>query len=177
MKITKYIKLMLSVVLLSTLVLVGGAAAGPADKVEVCHKLGNGSFILININGNALDAHEAHGDGSPGGLVPGETDEYFNDACGIIQATYVESPYMAFGPTGWGGWSCPAGTPNLVSGGYLPETAEVLVSMAWEPGASVAGYTYPNTPFGYTYGTGETGWIVQNINAGQSLAIYLYCLP
>ena len=177
MKIKKYIKIMLAVVLLSTLVLVGGASAGLFNKVEVCHRQGNGSFILININGNAFDSHVAHGDGSPGGLVPGEENSYFNNACKIIRATYVESPYMDFGPMGWGGWSCPSATPNVVSGGYLPASADVLESMAWVPGASVGSYSYPITPFGYTYGTGETGWIVQNINTGQSLAIFLYCLP
>ncbi len=163
------------VVMLSALFLVSGAAAAPANKIEVCHRLGNGSFIKININGNAFNAHKAHGDGVPGGAVPGTDDLFFTAACKI--ATYVVSPSMVFGPMGWGGWSCPSDTPNLVSGGYLPATADVQESLAWVPGASVGSYTYPTTPFGYSYKTGEEGWIVQNINTQQSLAIYLYCLP
>jgi hypothetical protein len=37
----------------------------PQDKVNVCHRTGNGSFHEINISGNALPAHLAHGDVLP----------------------------------------------------------------------------------------------------------------
>ena len=59
---------------------VGGTALGggtvslaaKAPKVDVCHTTGDGSFQLLNVNGNALSAHLAHGDGIPG---DGEFDE------------------------------------------------------------------------------------------------------
>lgn len=46
-----------------------GAYAAKLDKVDVCHREGNGSFHLININGNALSAHVGHGDKLLGELV------------------------------------------------------------------------------------------------------------
>ena len=42
--------------------------------VDVCHTTGNGSFQLLNVNGNALSAHLAHGDGIPG-------EGQFDDNC------------------------------------------------------------------------------------------------
>jgi hypothetical protein len=81
------------------------------------------------------------------------------------------------GAGGWAGWSCPAGT-TVVDGGYLPETADVAVSMAWVPGASVAGVDYPYTPFGYTYTPPEEGWLVQDGGTPNvPTHIFLWCLP
>lgn len=41
----------------------GGSHGGnKADKVEICHLNEDGNMKTININGNALDAHLAHGD-------------------------------------------------------------------------------------------------------------------
>lgn len=34
----------------------------PKEKIDVCHSLGNGEWITININPNAWPAHKAHGD-------------------------------------------------------------------------------------------------------------------
>jgi hypothetical protein len=93
-----------------------------------------------------------------------------------VVATRIDSPVMSFGPMGWGGWSCPVDT-HVVGGGYEPSEAEVLNSLAWEPGASVGAFNFPTTPFGYTYGEGETGWIVQNINQGQELSVFVLCEP
>jgi hypothetical protein len=45
----------------------------------------------------------------------------------------------------------------------------------WVPGATTGTVTYPNTPFGYTYGVGETGAIVLNGAVGQSGQIVLTC--
>jgi hypothetical protein len=86
----------------------------------------------------------------------------------------VESATLNFGPTGWGGWSCPSDHPNVV-GGTTDCTLPLANSLAWEPGASVDGFTYPTTPFGYTYSAGEEGWIVQNGGTGQSCKIYVDC--
>jgi len=55
-----------------TMAVAGIAAAAPAPKVDVCHyDADTGLFHLINISGNAFDAHMAHGDAVPGGLFPG----------------------------------------------------------------------------------------------------------
>ena len=51
--------------------LIGGGAAALASrssttlgaKADICHRTGNGSFELINVNTAALPDHEAHGDG------------------------------------------------------------------------------------------------------------------
>ncbi len=56
-----------------------------AEKVFVCHKRGNGTFIMININGNALPAHLLHGDGLPEGFVPNHTDQKFSATCSVVE--------------------------------------------------------------------------------------------
>jgi hypothetical protein len=90
----------------------------------------------------------------------------------------VTSAQLDYGPNGWGGWSCPAGT-SVISASILdvPDAGNGLVTSLtlWEPGASVPGYTYPATPFGYTYGAGEEGAIAQNDNDGDALKIVLVC--
>ena len=43
-------------------------------KVDVCHRTGNGTFILITVGAPAVPAHLGHGDGFPGSSVPGLTD-------------------------------------------------------------------------------------------------------
>ena len=86
----------------------------------------------------------------------------------------VTSAMMEFSSTGWAGWSCPTTHPNIVEG--TTNCSQLLThSLAWEPGASVAGVNYPETPFGYTYGSGEEGWIVQNGGTPQSCNIILQC--
>ena len=90
-----------------------------------------------------------------------------------MQPTRVSSGPMQFGPNGWGGWSCPAGT-HVVGGGYLPGTATVQISEAAEPG-SVSGL-YPVYPH-YSFPAGETGWVVQNNNDGESIEVFADCLP
>ena len=39
---------------------------GPANKIELCHRTGNGTFRLIEVSVDAERAHLAHGDGYPG---------------------------------------------------------------------------------------------------------------
>ena len=86
-----------AIVVLVVLVACGGEsptgtdamALAPADaplakmeKVNVCHVRGNGDYHLININGNALDAHLAHGDAQPGDEYPTDEGDYvFGDDC------------------------------------------------------------------------------------------------
>ncbi len=54
-----------------------------AEKVDVCHRRGNETFIMINISSNALSAHLAHGDRLPGDEIPGQPDLRFGDDCSI----------------------------------------------------------------------------------------------
>jgi hypothetical protein len=77
-------KLLVLLIAMSTLWAAGAGA--PADKVDVCHHAaGAGAFHLINISGNAFDKHLDHGDGQPGGVVPGMSDYDFTDSCDMAQ--------------------------------------------------------------------------------------------
>lgn len=61
------------------------AAAKKAPKVDVCHFDGDtGAFRVINVSGNALPAHIAHGDAQPGDAVPGDPTKEFDGACGQV---------------------------------------------------------------------------------------------
>jgi len=64
--------------------------AAKAPKVDVCHLDDEGGYHLINVSGNALSAHIAHGDGQPG-------DGTFDEACGLV----VAPPHYGLRP--WGG--------------------------------------------------------------------------
>lgn len=61
-----------------------------ADKVNVCHRRGNETFIMINISRNALPAHLAHGDGLPDGVVPGQPHSKFTADCLINEIPQKE---------------------------------------------------------------------------------------
>ena len=80
------------VALLAVLSLVAGAlatgvaAAAPPDKVDICHVDEYQASFLINVSGNALDAHLAHGDGLPGDPVPGVSGKKFAEDCTIVDA-------------------------------------------------------------------------------------------
>jgi hypothetical protein len=52
-------------------------------KVTLCHRTGAGFFVLINVSINAEPAHLAHGDGKPGGAVPGQPGRVFTAGCGV----------------------------------------------------------------------------------------------
>ena len=106
----------------------GQGLAVKAAKVDVCHREGNGSFHLINVSGNALPAHLAHGDGQPGGGVPGDPNKEFDGACGQVD---VGPRTTSVGAEACGqtiNLSCPSGTvisvtqglygQNCVSGSY-----------------------------------------------------------
>jgi hypothetical protein len=102
--------------------------------------------------------------------------------CGEVPATQtVISSALNYSSTGWGGWSCPAGTEIVsasvatASDGTGTPSYPIASLTLWEPGASVGGATYPNTPFGYTYTPPEEGAIVQNGGTGQTLYIVLEC--
>jgi hypothetical protein len=62
----------------------GVAAPTPEEqKVQICHRTGNGSFHMIEISVNAVPAHRAHGDGMVGEAVPGSPGKVFTDSCGV----------------------------------------------------------------------------------------------
>ena len=50
-------------------------------KVVICHKADDVTYIKIEIAKSALDAHLAHGDGSPGEAVPGMEGYVFTEEC------------------------------------------------------------------------------------------------
>jgi uncharacterized repeat protein (TIGR01451 family) len=52
-------------------------------KVQLCHRTGNGSYHLIEVNVDAEPAHRAHGDGKVGEAVPGSPGEVFTPTCGV----------------------------------------------------------------------------------------------
>lgn len=61
-----------------------------ATKVDVCHRTGNGSFILININSNALPAHLQHGDVLPNEALANQSGKFSNPACPTNQVPREE---------------------------------------------------------------------------------------
>jgi hypothetical protein len=60
------------------------AGAAPPDRVGVCHRdAGGDGYRLIVVSSRAVAAHQAHGDGFPGGSVPGSA-ETFDEGCGTV---------------------------------------------------------------------------------------------
>lgn len=81
-KVIKKLTLIITICLISSLMIAGVAIAAPGTKVDVCHfDKDTGTYILININDNAWDAHIAHGDAAPGEPVPGMTGYKFDAQC------------------------------------------------------------------------------------------------
>jgi hypothetical protein len=52
------------------------------QKVTLCHRTGAGFFVKIEVDKSAEPAHLAHGDGRPGGPVPGRSGS-FTSTCGV----------------------------------------------------------------------------------------------
>ena len=59
-------------------------SAAPPAKVDVCHVDETGAFMVIHVAAKALPAHLGHGDGQPGGDVPGQPGARFTAGCGIV---------------------------------------------------------------------------------------------
>lgn len=88
-------KLILGIFVFAIAVVVAVPAYAKADKVDICHVEGNGSYHLINVSTNAVPAHLAHGDGLPSGVVPGMSEGYyFTDECGVefVRSAEITSP-------------------------------------------------------------------------------------
>lgn len=79
--------------------------------------------------------------------------------------TITKSSQLNYGPTGWGGWSAPAG--DVVSGGGFQFLSNGLspVSSQFADNGSV----WPH----YTFGANEQGWTVQNGNTGGQANLYV----
>lgn len=93
------------------------------------------------------------------------------------EPTHVTSATLQYGPNGWAGWSCPANT-TVVDGSLVVSGGDLVSTYVWKPGATTGTVTYPSTPHGYTYGSGETGYIGQNDNdSGESIVLSFDCLP
>jgi hypothetical protein len=63
------------------LLVAGFCTAAVAEKQNVCHLKGNGSYHLINVSTNAVDAHRSHGDALPGEQVPSNGEYQFDENC------------------------------------------------------------------------------------------------
>ncbi|MHC1600097.1 MAG: hypothetical protein ACXQS5_04670, partial [Candidatus Methanospirareceae archaeon] len=107
----------------------------------------------------------------------------------VLKPTIVVSNTLNLGPTGWGGWSDKEASEagevvtcfvrNVGSG-----EGDYDQLIKWAPGASAdtngddePDVYYPETPFGYTYSEGETGFLIQNDNDHDSLQLVLVYPP
>jgi hypothetical protein len=52
-------------------------------KVQLCHRTGAGFWVFISVGLPAEPAHLAHGDGKPGGPVPGQDGKIFGPSCSV----------------------------------------------------------------------------------------------
>lgn len=82
----KRIALLAALSLVAGALATGVAAAAPADKVDICHVDEYQASFLINVSGNALAAHLAHGDALPGEPVPGVSGKKFAEDCSLVDA-------------------------------------------------------------------------------------------
>ena len=142
------------------------------NKATICHRTGNGSYRAIRPSQKSHKAHLRHGDKFPGAAVPGGT---LNNQCQVEAPApqRFTSPTLSFGPNGWAGWSCPSGMKAVGGGSTL---ASVTAQGVAQPGATIGGSTYPVFPH-YTFGSGETGFVVQNDNDTETGTIFVDCVP
>ena len=138
------------------------------EKVSICHRTGNGSFVLIRVGKPAKKAHLRHGDVLPNaqGACPAPPP--------VEPTRFSSGPTLDFGPNGWAGWSCPTGMKAVGGGSDLADfTAQGIA----EPGATIGGSTYPVFPH-YTFAAGETGFVVQNDNDTEvDRTVFVDCVP
>lgn len=70
------------------------AAGAPAEKVEICHlDEETGLFHMINVSGNAYDAHMAHGDFPAGKVACEDHQQVSDEGCSCVCKVYeTEKP-------------------------------------------------------------------------------------
>ena len=73
-------------------VMAPGAAEARPDKVGICHEKGNGSYHLIDVSKEALQAHLRHGDSLPGQVFPDDPSLVFGPDCTPQQPAPVVEP-------------------------------------------------------------------------------------
>jgi hypothetical protein len=95
-------KLRFSTILLAALAFTVVSSRAFAQKVQVCHKTGNGGFHLITIDINALTAHTSHGDGKPGDPIPDNPGFIFGPNCTPTVAPPPELPIGCYTLTFFG---------------------------------------------------------------------------
>lgn len=93
--------------------------AKPASKVNICHREDErGVYHLINVSENAQPAHMTHGDGIPGGNVPGMDYKKFANDCTIPNlATFIGTDSLYY--------NCPDVCSSVYGSG--------AISFTWDP--------------------------------------------
>jgi hypothetical protein len=113
--------------LFSLIVLDGAAGLGKQPtKVEICHLNADGApdtseWELLEVVGKAVDAHLAHGDGFPGGEVPGTDGQFVFDENCVPQAAEL---IFAVAYTDM----------NTTDGGYNPDVDVLIAKLIDGPG-------------------------------------------
>lgn len=84
------------------------AGAAPASKMDICHyDEETGLFHLINVSGNAIDAHMAHGDFTPGTVVTTNLSLDATNPSPIDTGVYLaDGESVSVTITGLAGWCC-----------------------------------------------------------------------
>lgn len=144
-------------------------SASAQSLTEICHKLGNGSYNLIEVSPNSVPAHERHGDGVPGGPVPGDSSLVFGADCVPKDAPPLVAPgYSGLTEEGsvrfrqqQGGGEVYLGVSDLGTGGNRVEANET-----WDDG------TYP---FSFSYDGSEISIAVKGVSL--SYDITPFCGP
>lgn len=134
----------------------GGAPQSSAGKVDVCHKSGRG-FQLINVSANALRGHLGHGDGQPGGAVPGSVGQGFGASCDVVN-WQKHTLTLVSGSSGGAGTLDSSIRFAKASGA----TGTAVILRTHSAYASLAGAKWVNwsiitSAFNYLYGTDHTG--------------------
>ena len=71
---------------------------GPAEKVDICHvSNGEKGMHVINVSGNALEAHLAHGDVLPGDPVADMENYEYGEDCEIRSTQVVDGLFEGAG--------------------------------------------------------------------------------
>ena len=65
---------------------------------------------------------------------------------------------------------------TAVDGGWLPAEAVVGPHGVYMEGVTIGTWTWPAFA-GYTYSPGESGFILQNGGTGQTLILWVDCMP
>jgi hypothetical protein len=93
MKTSMYLVALLAGVMMSAIAPTP-VVASPVGKVEICHHSDTGGiFRPLSVAAPAVSAHLDHGDGMPGGEVPGMAGYVFGDGCGVVPIGPVPGCY------------------------------------------------------------------------------------